>query len=421
LRKKLLLRGLCFAIVDEADSVLIDEARTPLILAGSGANDTENAHLYRDALGFASGLERGRDFELDQRGGVALTPRGVDRLEARATGCDGIWSGPRRRAEWVTRALVALHVFETDRHYLVRDGRVEIIDASTGRSASDRSWSEGLHQLIQVKECCPVTAPAEPLARVSYQHLFRRYLRLAGMTGTAREVSRELRATYRLDTVPIPRHEPCRVRVQPSRIFASDEERWRAVVARTAELHASGRPVLVGTCSVASSESLSQQLDAAGVPHDVLNARDDVNEANTVARAGEPGRVTVSTRMAGRGTDIPLADGVSELGGLHVIATEKAEARRIDRQLRGRCGRQGDPGSYEELHSLDGGPLSRLVAPMLRRICTSLLRLSFHRTVLALTYLAQRAEEMGYAQERRVLEWQEEKLEELLSFSGSRR
>jgi preprotein translocase subunit SecA len=317
--------------------------------------------------------------------------------------------------------LVALHGYLRDRDYLVRDGRVEIVDAPTGRTAPDRSWEGGLHQMIEVKEGCAVTPPRETLARISYQRFFRRYLRLAGTTGTAREVAGELRSVYGLRTVRIPTRLPLRRQALGARVFATETAKWEAVIARVRALSASGRPVLVGTASVAASEHLARLLAAAGLPHCVLNARQDADEAAIVARAGEPGRITVATQMAGRGTDIRLASGVAERGGLHVIATQRGLERRIDRQLFGRCGRQGDPGSYELLISLEDEPTSRTLPQPVRRLgarAVSKKSPLVQRAVLALTLLPQRAEESRSARGRRLLVALDEVRDEQLAFSG---
>ena len=240
------------------------------------------------------------------------------------------------------------------RHYLVKDGKVQIIDEFTGRIMSDRSWEHGLHQLVETKEGCALTGLHEPLARISYQRFFRRYLRLAGMTGTAREVRGELWSVYRLPVVTIPTNRPLHRDSLGTQVYATAAAKWDAVVARLSSgCMRGGRPMLVGTRSVAASEQLSRLLTAAGLPHQVLNARQDREEAEIIAHAGEPGRIMVATNMAGRGTDIRLAPEVAERGGLYVIATEGHEARRIDRQLFGRCGRQGDPGSHELFVSLE--------------------------------------------------------------------
>ena len=354
-RPELLLRGLHYGIVDEADSVLVDEARTPLIISGEGGASAGAEHaVYATALALADGLEPRRDFRLDARERLAhLTEAGAVRLEERTRALGGLWAGRLRREELVRQALTARHLFQRDTHYLVQDGKVQIIDEYTGRVLADRSWEQGLHQLIEAKEGCPGTRQHAPLARMSYQRFFRRYRKLAGMTGTVREVAGELAAIYRLATVSIPSNRPLRRVRLGDRVYPTTEAKWQAILARIADLHARGRPVLVGTRLVRTSEEVSQRLAAAALPHRVLNARQDREEAAIIAQAGEPGTITVATNMAGRGTDIRLAPGVAEMGGLHVILTERHEARRIDRQLFGRCGRQGDPGSFEGVVSLE--------------------------------------------------------------------
>jgi preprotein translocase subunit SecA len=348
--ERLLLRGLQFAIVDEADSVLIDEARTPLILSAEAKQGHEEA-LHAEALRLARELAD-HHFVVRQRG-LEMTDAGLARLEELCRGLTGIWQGPRRREQLVRQALTALHVFRRDRHYLVRDGKVQIIDENTGRLMPDRSWEQGLHQLIELKEGCEVTGRRETLARISYQRFFRRYVELAGMTGTAGEVAGELWSVYRLRVAVVPTHRPMRRARYRDRIFGRSEDKWRAVAERVRELIRNGRPVLIGTRSVAASEELARRLDAAGIAYRLLNARQDREEAEIVARAGEPACVTVATNMAGRGTDIKLAPGVAEAGGLHVIATELNDSRRIDRQLFGRCARQGDLGSCEAILAID--------------------------------------------------------------------
>jgi preprotein translocase subunit SecA len=348
--QRLLLRGLQFAIVDEADSVLVDEARTPLILSTESQHGMEEA-LYGEALELARELDTD-DYELRDKG-VQITDRGLDRLETLGEARGGIWRGPRRREQLVRQALSALHAFRRDKHYLVRDGKVLIIDENTGRLMPDRSWEQGLHQLIEMKEGCEVTGRRETLARISYQRFFRRYLHLAGMTGTAREVAGELWAVYRLRVARVPTNKPGRRLREADRVFGRSDLKWQAAVARIAELHAAGRPVLVGTRSVAASETLAAHLEEAGLPFRLLNARQDRDEAEIVAQAGEAGRITVATNMAGRGTDIRLGAGVAERGGLHVIATELNDSKRIDRQLFGRCARQGDPGSGEAILAIE--------------------------------------------------------------------
>jgi preprotein translocase subunit SecA len=416
--RRLLLRGLCFVIVDEADSVLVDEARTPLIISSTG-DASEERRIYAEAIAVARELESGLDFSIRPREReVDLTPRGGQRAADLAAPYGGVWIGPRRREELVRRALSALYLFQRDKQYLVRSGKVQIVDEYTGRVMADRSWERGLHQMIEAKEGCEISGRQETLARISYQRFFRRYLRIAGMTGTAREVARELWSVYRLPVVTIPTNRPVRRQRLPDEVHLTAEAKWQAIVASLRRLHEQGRPVLVGTRSVAASEHLSAMLEVAGLPHQVLNARQDQEEAKIIAAAGERGRITVATNMAGRGTDIRLGPGVADLGGLHVLATERHDARRIDRQLYGRGGRQGDPGSFQAIVSLEdeivqgffGEHASRLARPLQRWFPTWLGR--------ALVALAQRAAERHHARTRRELLRVDDHLSDLLAFTG---
>ena len=416
-----LLRGLCFAIVDEADSVLIDEARTPLILTRSVDSAAEHA-AYRQALKLAQKLENGRDFFLDaaQRG-VQLSLAGQQKLAGLKLSKEGLWRNARRREELICQALHALHLLKKDRDYLVHEDKVMIIDANTGRTMPDRSWERGLHQLVEAKEGCPLTDAREQLGRLTYQRFFRRYLRLGGMTGTAREVSAELWSVYGLRVQRIPLHRPSRRQELPTRIYPQAGEKWTAVMASVTEMQEQGRPVLIGTGSVADSELLSREMTAAGIPHRVLNARQDRKEADIVAAAGKPRQVTVATNMAGRGTDIPLADRVAELGGLHVIAACRNEAKRIDRQLYGRCARQGDPGSHQTILSLEDELIRQNCRPTLIKF------LSRHRAKnglfrrklnLFLIRRAQRGIERRHREARRALLQHDRQTGRLLGFSG---
>ncbi|PYN85727.1 MAG: prepilin peptidase, partial [Candidatus Rokuibacteriota bacterium] len=382
----------------------------------------DERRVYATALALATRLTGGRDFLIDERDrAVRWTDAGELRLDELAEPLGGVWAGRRRREELVRQALTALHLFQRDRHYIVRDRKVHIIDEFTGRLMSDRSWEHGLHQLIEVKEDCPVTARHDALARISYQRFFRRYLRLAGMTGTAREMAAELWSVYRLAVVSIPTNRPLRRRRYPDHVYATADAKWRAVVRRIATVRRRGRPILVGTRSVAASEHLSGLLAAAGLPHRVLNARQDKEEADIVASAGEAGRITVATNMAGRGTDIRLAPGVAERGGLHVLATERHEAGRIDRQLFGRCGRQGDPGSYQAFVSLE----DEIVTVNASRVGRWLAALATRTPGRAGDWLAalvvrraQRSAERLHSRVRRDLVRYDERLETTLAFAG---
>jgi preprotein translocase subunit SecA len=350
---RLLLRGLCFAIVDEADSVLIDEARTPLIISNKGDNRQEES-TYRDAMAIARQLASPRDFTIRARDRqVELTDFGKARARKLSRAYGGIWSGVKRRNDLLKQALAALHIYQLDKDYLLKDGKVQIIDEYTGRVMEDRTWERGLHQMIETKEGYAISGRQETLARISYQRFFRRYLRIAGMTGTAREVAGEMWAVYRLNVVRVPTNRPLRRVSLPQQVYARSDQKWRAILARIRERHREGRPILIGTRSVSASEHLSGLLRASLLPHQVLNARQDEEEAQIIAQAGRRGAITVATNMAGRGTDIRLDPGVAENGGLHVLCTERHDAARIDRQLFGRGARQGDPGSYELIVSIE--------------------------------------------------------------------
>jgi preprotein translocase subunit SecA len=411
------MRGLHFAIVDEADSVLIDEARTPLIISGN-PQSTDDRRWADEALTLARGLENGTHYRvvLDERR-IELTAPGVDRIAELGQELGGLWLSRIRREESARQALTAIHLFSNSIQYIVRERKIEIVDEYTGRIMPDRSWNEGLHQLIEAKEQCEVTDRKAPLARISYQRFFRRYRRLAGMTGTAREVSGELWAVYRLPVITIPTNRPVRRQDRPAQICATADEKLDRIVAKAALLHHQGCPVLIGTRSVASSEAISERLDGAGLAHVVLNAAQDQHEAAIVADAGKAGRITVATNMAGRGVDIQLGEGVAARGGLRVILSERHEAGRIDRQLVGRCGRQGEPGTTEAILSLDDPLLGVLGRPVLRNwICRSgpwgsiFARFIFRR--------AQRRAERVHSKMRRRLLTADQRLGSMLAFSG---
>jgi preprotein translocase subunit SecA len=356
----IVLRGLDFAIVDEADSVLIDEARTPLII--SRETDAAAERQWAEAaLALGDALVEGQHYKvLLQERRVQLTEAGRARLAEMGERLGGIWAGRIRREEATRQALSARALFQRGDHYVVREGKVEIVDENTGRIMADRSWSDGLHQIMEVKEGVEVTTRKLTLARMTYQRLFRRYRLLAGMTGTAAEARGEFWRVYRLRVARVQPHRPSRLDRGAFRVLPDEESKWQAVAARVAEVTAQGRPVLVGTRSVAASRAVSAVLDAAGIAHAVLNAEQDREEASVIAAAGEAGRVTVATNMAGRGVDILLGEGVAEAGGLHVILTERHDTRRIDRQLEGRAGRRGLPGSAEVIVSMRD-PLLALV------------------------------------------------------------
>lgn len=419
--KRVLLRGLYFAIVDEADSILIDEARTPLIISGAEGGDEEKQFLQQ-ALDLAASLSEDADYQLDTgRRQLRITELGKQKIEMEAAQLGPLWSGLVRRESTVYQALTAIHFFHLDEQYLIRDGKVQIIDEFTGRVMEDRSWEQGLHQLIELKEGCKLTQRRETMAKISYQRFFRRYLQLSGMTGTAKEVASELWSVYGLPTLKVATNRPLIRRIMSDLVLPTQQQKWQAVVEEIKQMHKRGRPVLVGTRSVSASESLSALVQQAGIEHQVLNAKQDAAEAEVISLAGEAGTVTIATNMAGRGTDIVLGEGVRELKGLHVIATEKHEAARIDRQLAGRCGRQGDPGSYQAILSLEDSLLDAgrrgFAARLSSKVGTAgsvVLQLLARRAIT----VAQKKVEKYHAQVRKELFRLDQQQGSLLSFSG---
>ena len=393
-----LLRGLCMAIVDEADHVLIDEARVPLVLAGP-APELGGREAIGQALELARTLRKGEHFVTTGRV-CELTPAGQAEAQARMATCGVAWRNRIHRESMVQTALCALHVLRRDHEYLVRDGEVVVIDGDTGRAAPGRIWSLGLHQAIELKEGCEPSAAQATIAQITYQRFFARYLKLGGVSGTLRESQRELRSVYRLRVQRVAERQPSRCRVLPMRLFADRASLWRAVSARIAEMSRSGQPVLVGTDSVADSNELSRRLTEEGIGHALLNAHHDDIEASLVARAGWRGAVTVATNMAGRGTDIALDPGVAELGGLHVMCCQLNAARRIDRQLAGRCARQGDPGSVETWLSLDAPVLRSWLPTPLRAILNRQAARCPSGLVRSIARLAQCLEERRHRRER---------------------
>ncbi|MBL9080875.1 MAG: translocase [Planctomycetales bacterium] len=353
---RLLQRPPHFALVDEADCVLIDDAVTPLIIgAGHGVAAQTRADVFRWAATAVDEFEEDRHFVADEqdRRDVVLTAEGCQhaRLLEKPDCVDLL--GVTELYEFIERAIRVAREFHRDVHYIVSDNEIVIIDEFTGRAAEGRRWQAGIHEALEAKEGLEIRVNEGHAARVTVQHFFLRFPHLAGMTGTIASSRREVRVIYKLRTVVIPTHRPTARKLLPTRIFATARDKWQAIVDEVRDVVAGGRPVLIGTKSIDKSETLSDHLRRAGIAHEVLNARHVAREAAIVAEAGHQGRVTVATNMAGRGTDIKLPDEVLSAGGLHVIATEFHDARRIDRQLVGRCGRQGDPGSFRQYLALD--------------------------------------------------------------------
>uniref|UniRef100_A0A7C3UW94 Protein translocase subunit SecA n=1 Tax=Desulfobacca acetoxidans TaxID=60893 RepID=A0A7C3UW94_9BACT len=344
-------RDFYYAIVDEVDSILIDEARTPLIISGPAEQST---NLYYILNRVAQQLKRDQDFTVDEKArSVLISEAGVARAE-KLLNIDNLYD-PRHIEvlHHLNQALKAHQLFHRDDEYIVKDGQVIIVDEFTGRLMPGRRYSDGLHQALEAKEGVRIENENQTLATITFQNYFRMYDKLAGMTGTADTEAEEFKKIYNLDVVVIPTHKKM-IRVDyPDVIYRTAEEKFRAVVEEIKECHQRGQPVLVGTTSIEKSEHLSQLLKREGIKHEVLNAKHHEKEAEIVAQAGQLGHVTIATNMAGRGTDIVLGEGVVERGGLHILATERHEARRIDNQLRGRSGRQGDPGSSRFYLSLE--------------------------------------------------------------------
>ena len=350
-------RPLAYAIVDEVDNVLIDEARTPLIISGQAE---ESLDTYRVFANIVRSLRAETHFTPDPKSRtIALTEEGIARVED-ALSIDNLFEGENARlTRFLDAALKANFMYQRDRDYVVRGGKVVIVDEFTGRMMDGRRYSEGLHQAIEAKEGVSVERETVTLATITYQNYFRMYQKLAGMTGTAATEAEELHKIYGLDVVVIPTHRDMIRDDQADLVFRTEQAKFEAAIDEIADLAGSGRPVLVGTASVETSERLSSMLRRKRISHEVLNAKQHEREAHIITAAGEPGAVTIATNMAGRGTDIKLGEGVAGRGGLAVIGTERHESRRIDNQLRGRSGRQGDPGSSRFYVSFEDGIMKR--------------------------------------------------------------
>jgi preprotein translocase subunit SecA len=349
-QEDLVQRPLHYCIVDEVDSILIDEARTPLIISGPAEDATDK---YVKSNNLVKQLKRDADYTYDEKNkSIQITEKGVTHIEH----IMGITNLYGEHAEWVhfiNQALKSTNAFVRDVDYIVRDGEVVIVDENTGRLMEGRRYSDGLHQAIEAKEGVQIRRENQTLATITFQNYFRMYEKLSGMTGTAETEATEFLKIYNMPTWVIPTHKPC-VRIDnQDLVYKTGEAKWKAIVDEIKERHGKGQPMLVGTVSIEKSEFLAQMLKREGIPHDVLNAKNHGREAEIIQFAGHKGRVTIATNMAGRGTDIALGPEVTELGGLHVLGTERHESRRIDNQLRGRSGRQGDPGSSQYFLSLD--------------------------------------------------------------------
>ena len=354
-----------FALVDEADSILIDEARTPLIISALPSEEQKLAvECYRWSSSVADEFVEDEDYEYDHdKRKAELTREGRQKVrmmkmpeEMDAVGMVNIY-------QYIEQSIMVSREYHLDRQFVVRDGEVVIVDEFTGRLAEGRKWRSGIHQAVEAMADVEVTVETGQAAQVTVQDFFLRYDRLAGMTGTAESSRRELQKIYKCHVVTVPTNRPVIRKRWSDAVFGTADARWHAVVEEVCRVHEEGRPLLIGTRSIDKSELLARMLEARGIEHQVLNAHRIAEEADIVARAGEPGKVTVSTNMAGRGTDIKLGEGVSDLGGLHVICTEMHDSARIDLQLIGRCGRQGDPGTFHQFLAMDDDLLEGGLGP----------------------------------------------------------
>ncbi len=415
-----LLRGLCVAIVDEADSLLVDEARIPLVLAVSPSADKSEADTETTiALALAERLREGIDFNVSTAEGlVRLSGPGRAELKRIATSVAHLWQSSRYREERVQQALTALHLIERDRDYIVRDGQLELLDVHTGRALPDRRLPHGLHRFVEVKEKCVPAPQQEIVASMPFQHFFKRYLGLAGVSGTLCEVASEIQHVYGLCVAGVAPHRPNRRVDLPAIVFSDRSAQLKFLVSDVRQRQKLGQPTLVCTRSVEQSLGVSAMFRATGIAHQVLNAYQDADEASIVATAGQPGQVTVATNMAGRGTDIPLGDGVDKLGGLHVVSLAFNDARRLDRQLAGRAARQGDPGSYQHCPSLDDPYLIKAMPEWIQKLANGIAAAGWHRASIVLVQLAQRRLERKHRQERLLLYKTRDRLEQHLAFGG---
>ena len=420
--EKMVTRGIDTAIVDEADSVLIDEAVTPLIISQAHENKPLS-EACQAASRIANALTPEMDYRVDRRyREIILNESGIEKIAEMSTTLADIFQGRARREELVLTALTAQAFYQKNKQYVVENDKVVIVDEFTGRMMPQRTWRHGLHQSIEAHEGLPITDPSETLARLSFQRFFRFFRKLGGMSGTAREAADELWHVYELPVLTVPTNKPCIRKNMPGRFFPDQESKWQAICNEVGTCHETGQPVLVGTRSVAASERLAGLLSERHIRFKLLNAIKHREEAKIIASAGQTGAVTIATNMAGRGADIKLGKGVAELGGLHVIVSERHESGRIDRQLCGRCARQGDPGSVRLYGSLEDElvvqygpkPLIKLLLQTVSKNRPESNRLAEHLISLA----QQKAQRQAYRQRQMVMQT-DDWLTDALSFARS--
>jgi preprotein translocase subunit SecA len=419
--ERLMQRGYHFAIIDEADSIFVDEARTPLIISGEEKFGDAEEKLLRTAMIIADELTIEMHFIINEQGGVQLTPQGEKHLSEGSTTYGGLWRSREYRESLISQALTAYHKYHLNKHYIINeDNEVQIVDAYTGRVTPGRSWGQGLHQMIEIKEGLELTKPRETKAEISYQNFFRKYFTLSGMTGTCFEVKKELRDVFRVDCSAIPllkKSQRCRLKIN---VDLTLTDKVKSITSYIQTLHETGVPVLVGTATVSASEALEKSFLSAGLPCQVLNAKQDKEEANIIAQAGQYKAITIATGIAGRGTDIKLSPEAKKIGGLHVIITELQDSSRIDRQFYGRSARQGDPGNYSLMLSLEDDILMRVIQPSLRRMLVTFASVGLWRNKLGYSLLRMcqyRLEKLHYKQRIQLLN-SDIKRQRMLSFSG---
>ena len=418
----MVMRGIDTVIVDEADSVLIDEAVTPLIISQA----YENKPLTEACLAasrISDTLAAGTDYLVDRRyREILLTRSGEAKITSMSDELTDIFRGSDRREELVLTALTAREFYQRDRQYVVEEDKVVIVDEFTGRMMPHRTWRHGLHQSIEAKEGLQLSEPSETLARLSFQRFFRFFRKLGGMSGTVREAANELWHIYQLPVLSVPTNKPCIRQFLPSRFYPDQKSKWLAICDETGACHKTGQPVLIGTRSVEASEVFAGRLQDKNIPYQLLNAVNHREEAKIIASAGQAGMVTIATNMAGRGADIKLGHGVAELGGLHVIVSERHESGRIDRQLYGRCARQGEPGSVRTYASLEDELLQQYGPKTLMNLFLGTQKRNGSRSnIIAERFISiaqQKSERRAYGRRRMVMQM-DDWLTDALSFARS--
>ncbi len=413
-------RGVHSAIIDEADSVLIDEAVTPLIISYPRPNpDLIDACTQADTL--ARKMVRDVDYTVNGRyRSIELEQHTLEKVEVATRDSGELWKSEHRREELIKQALVAREFFHKGREYVISEGKVMIVDEFTGRLMPERTWRQGMHQAIEAKEMIDISDPTETMVQMSYQRFFRFFHRLSGLTGTGAEEADEFWDVYHLPVVKIPTHRPCQRVDLKDAVYRTLAEKWDAVVDQVKQIQRTGRPLLIGTRSVRTSEHLATLLKKAGVQFEIINAIRHEDEAPIIEKAGEKGRITIATNMAGRGTDIKLGPGVVELGGLHVIATDRHDSRRVDRQLVGRAGRQGDAGSAQAFVSLDDDLIRQNIPKAIRQQLSRTLKSGDCPPLVMAAFLnAQKAANKRAQKQRAMVMTMDRWLDEALAFSQS--